>query len=79
MKYRILLSLIVPLARVAEEKQNVLKQNIQIQDYKSELLNVTNINAGDINVEPINASIEPLTTLDAYHSNITANAETTAG
>ncbi|WP_343672388.1 TolC family protein [Chitinophaga sp.] len=62
-------------ASVAEEQQNVLKQGIQVQDYKSELLNITNINGGDIDVEPIDVSIKPLATLDAYHAGISTNPD----
>ncbi|MVT08717.1 TolC family protein [Chitinophaga tropicalis] len=62
-------------AQMAEEQQNVLKQNILIQDYKSELLNVTNINAGNINIAPVNPSIEPLATLESYHTGITTNPD----
>jgi outer membrane protein TolC len=53
-------------ANIADEEQNILKINIQIQDYIGDLTNVTGVNAGSLKLAEIEPAIQPVNGLEEY-------------
>jgi len=53
-------------AAVANEEQNILKLNIQIEDYMGDLLNLTGINARSLKLEEIEPVIQQIDALEGY-------------
>ncbi|MCF6405677.1 TolC family protein [Chitinophaga filiformis] len=55
-------------AAVANEEQNILKLNIQLQDYMGDLINLTGINAQSLKLEVIEPEVQPIDQLEGYKS-----------
>jgi len=53
-------------ANIADEEQNVLKINIQIQDYIGDLVNVTGVNAGSLKLAEAEPAVQQVDGLDVY-------------
>jgi outer membrane protein TolC len=53
-------------ANIADEEQNVLKLNIQIQDYLGDLINLTGIQVAAIKLEEKAPYVETIEVVDAY-------------
>jgi len=53
-------------AAIANEEQNILKLNIQIDDYTGDLLNLTGINASSLKLAPIEPATQQIAVLDQY-------------
>jgi len=53
-------------AAIANEEQNILKLNIQIDDYTGDLLNLTGINASSLELVPIEPATQQIAVLDQY-------------
>ena len=53
-------------ANIADEEQNILKINIQIQDYIGDLINVTGIDAGSLKLAEIEPVVQQINELEEY-------------
>lgn len=53
-------------ANIADEEQNILKINIQIQDYIGDLTNVTGVNAGSLKLAEVEPAIQQVNGLQEY-------------
>ncbi|WP_426668010.1 TolC family protein [Mucilaginibacter sp. McL0603] len=53
-------------ADIADEEQNILKINIQIQDYIGDLINVTGIDAGSLKLAEIEPVVQQINELEEY-------------
>ncbi|WP_295720151.1 TolC family protein [Mucilaginibacter sp.] len=60
-------------ANIADEEQNVLKINIQIQDYIGDLINVTGVNAGSLKLAEIEPAVQQVNGLEEY-KNVASNS-----
>jgi outer membrane protein TolC len=60
-------------AGIADEEQNMLKLKIQLQDYTGDLINLTGINAGSLELDATDSTIQPVKALDDYKQ-LAANA-----
>ncbi|HEY0608856.1 MAG TPA: TolC family protein [Chitinophaga sp.] len=55
-------------AGIASEEQNILKLNIQLQDYMGDLKNLTGINADSLKLQAIEPATQQIDVLDQYKS-----------
>jgi outer membrane protein len=55
-------------ANIADQEQNILKLNIQVQDYIGDLITVTGINATSLALQDIEPTIQSLNSLDDYQN-----------
>lgn len=55
-------------ASIADEEQNILKLNIQIQDYIGDLINATGLPADSLKLEEIAPAIQQVDALDEYRN-----------
>jgi len=63
-------------ANIADQEQNILKLNIQAQDYIGDLITVTGINATSLKLQGIEPAIQSLNALDDYqHAAKSSNAD----
>jgi len=62
-------------ANVAEEEHNVLRQSIVLQDYTSELKNITGITRGDVSIQPMDTTTIAIGSIDFYRERIAANPD----
>jgi outer membrane protein TolC len=53
-------------ANVADREQNILKLNIQIQDYTGDLIDITGINATSLKLQEVDPAIQSLNGVDEY-------------
>jgi outer membrane protein len=60
-------------ANIADEEQNILKINIQIQDYIGDLINVTGINADSLRLAAIEPVTQQINALEEY-KNVAGNS-----
>jgi outer membrane protein TolC len=62
-------------ANIANEEQNIIKFNFQIQDYMGDLMTLTGINADSLNLEEVEPTTQPLNLVDEY-KNVATNSNT---
>lgn len=62
-------------AAVAEEEQRIMKLDILLQDYKSELASVTNISENDIELAPVDPLLTPVEPMNVYKEQVSANPD----
>ncbi|WPU96146.1 TolC family protein [Mucilaginibacter sabulilitoris] len=55
-------------ANIADEEQNILKLNIQVQDYTGDLITITGIIATDIKLKEIEPDIPAMQTVEEYQN-----------
>jgi outer membrane protein len=60
-------------ANIADEEQNILKINIQIQDYIGDLSNLTGINTSSLKLADIEPAVQQINGLEEY-KNVAANS-----
>ncbi|UTA68692.1 TolC family protein [Emticicia sp. 21SJ11W-3] len=63
------------MAGIADEEQNMLKLDFQIQNYKADMAKLTGIKAEDFNVDGISDTLPDLPSMDSFASEIPNNPD----